>query len=101
MSLLESLVSLVILAVAAVSFLGTFQQSARAARGAEQWLRATQIAEATMESRKAGGDLPLPNEQGFVTSVTEQSLESGALDVAVTVQLPDGQRLVLHRVMMR
>lgn len=97
MSLLESLVSLVILAVAAVSFLWTFQQSSRAARSAEQWVRATEIAESAMESRKAGAELP-PNDPGFVTTVTEQPLTDGAVDVAVSVQLPDGQRLVVHRI---
>jgi type II secretory pathway pseudopilin PulG len=97
MSLLESLVSLVILAVAAVGFLGTFQQASHSARNAEHWLRASQIAEAAMESRKAGISIP-PNEQGFVTSVSEQALSAGAVDVEIAVQLPDGQRLVVHRI---
>lgn len=98
MSLLESLVSLVILAIAAVSFLGTFQQSARAARDADLWLRGTQIAEAAMEARKSGTELP-PNEAGFVTTVAEQPVGQGLTDVAIVVQLPDGQRLVVHRIM--
>jgi type II secretory pathway pseudopilin PulG len=98
MTLLESLVSLVILAIAAVSFLGTFQQSSQAIRNADHWLRGSQIAEAAMEARKAGGTLP-SNEGGFVTTVAEQPLASGLVDVEVAVQLPDGQRLVVHRVL--
>ncbi len=98
MSLLESLVSLVILAIAAVSFLGTFQQSARAARDADLWLRGTQIAEAAMEARKSGAALP-PNEAGFVTTVAEQPVGPSLTDFAVVVHLPDGQRLVVHRIM--
>jgi type II secretory pathway pseudopilin PulG len=97
MSLLESLVSLVILAIAAVSFLGTFQQSSRAIRNADHWLRGSQIAEAAMEARKSGGTLP-PNEGGFVTTVAEQPVSPGLVDVEVVVQLPDGQRLVVHRI---
>jgi Tfp pilus assembly protein PilV len=98
MSLLESLVSLLILAIAALSFLGTFQQSSLAARNSEHWLRGTQIAEAAMEARKSGAAAP-PNERGFVTTIAEQPIASGLVDVAVVVLLPDGQRLVLHRVM--
>lgn len=98
MSLLESLVSLVILAIAAVSFLGTFQQSSHAIRSADHWLRGSQIAEAAMEARKAGGRLP-PNEAGFVTTVAEQAVSPGLVDVEVVVQLPDGQRLVVHRIL--
>ena len=97
MSLLESLVSLVILAVSAVSFLGTFQQSARAVRDAEQWLRASQVAEAATEAHKAGTALP-PNETGYTTTVTEAALSSGLIDVTVTVRLPNGQQLRVHRV---
>jgi len=98
MSLLESLVSLVILAITAVSFLGTFQQSSRAVRDAALWLRGTQLAEAAMEARKVGAPVP-PNEAGFTTIVAEQPIAAELVDVAVTVVLPDGQRLVLHRVM--
>lgn len=98
MSLLESLVSLVILGIAAVSFLGTFQQSSRAVRSADHWLRGSQIAEAAMEARKAGATMP-PNEAGFVTTVVEQPVSQGLVDVEVVVQLPDGQRLVVHRIL--
>ncbi|MGQ0643110.1 MAG: type IV pilus modification PilV family protein [Gemmatimonadaceae bacterium] len=98
MSLLESFGSLVILAIAAVGFLGTFQQSSRAARNAEQWLRGTQLAEAAMEARKAGATT-LPNDAGYTTTISEQPITTGLVDVAVTVLLPDGQRLVVHRVM--
>lgn len=100
MTLLESVVSLVILAIAAVSFLGTFQQSARAARNAEHWLRGTQLAEASIEAHKAGTEAP-PNEAGFTTTVAETPLTSGLVDVEVAVLLPDGQRLVVHRIMRR
>lgn len=100
MSLFESLVSLVILAIASVSFLGTFQQSSRAVRDAERWLRASQVAEAAMEARKSGAPQP-PNEQGFVTTVAEQALSPSLLDVEIVIRLPDGQRLVLHRVVRR
>ena len=97
MSLLESLVSLVILGIAAVSFLGTFQQSSRAVRDAEQWLQASEIAEAAAEARKTDSELP-PNENGYVTTIAEQPIGAGLVDVAVVVTLPNGQRLVLHRV---
>jgi type II secretory pathway pseudopilin PulG len=97
MSLLESLVSLVILAIAAVSFLGTFQQSALALRNAEQWLRGSQIAEAAMEARKSGVAVA-PNEDGYSTTIVETPVAAGLLDVAVAVILPDGQRLVVHRI---
>ncbi len=97
MSLLESLVSLVILGIAAVSFLGTFQQSARAVRDADQWLRGSQIAEAATEALKVGA-APPPDESGYVTTIEERPLAAGLTDVAVSVVLPNGQRLVVHRV---
>ncbi|HJU73228.1 MAG TPA: type II secretion system protein [Gemmatimonadaceae bacterium] len=96
MSLLESLVSLVILAISAVGFLGTFQQSARAVSDADRWLRASQIAEAATEAHKAGAALP-PNASGYTTTVTEAPLPSGLVDVAITVTLPNGQHLTVHR----
>ena len=100
MSLLESLVSLLILAVSAVGFLGTFQQSARAVSDAEQWLQATQIAEAVTEAHKTGTTLA-PNELGYKATITEAELPSGLMDVTVTVTLPNGQRLTVHRVAAR
>lgn len=97
MSLLESLVSLVILALTVVGFLGTFQQSSRAVRDAESWLHATQLAEAAMESRKA--ELPLPpNEGAYRTTVSDHPRSDGLVETEVVVLLPDGRRFVLQRV---
>lgn len=100
MTLLESLVSLVILAIASVGFLGTFQQSSRAVHDAEQWLRASQVAEATVEARKSGA-LELPNAAGFVATVSERFLSPGLVDIEVAVQLPEGQQFVVHRIVRR
>jgi Tfp pilus assembly protein PilV len=97
MSLLEALVSLVVLSLTVVSFLGTFQQSARAVRDADSWLHATQLAESAMESYKAR--LPVaPNADAYRTTVTERPRADGLVDTEVVVLLPDGRRFVLQRV---
>ncbi|MBA2707396.1 MAG: type II secretion system protein [Gemmatimonadaceae bacterium] len=101
MTLLESVVALVILGLAAVGLLELFQGSARGTRDAEAWVTAVAYAEESVEQLKAG--LP-PGVQdvrraptGFRKSVELRAWRNSMTDAVVTVTLPGGSQLVVHR----
>jgi Tfp pilus assembly protein PilV len=95
-TLLEALVALVILAVAATGFLGLFQQSARAARDAAAWSRAVMYAESGMEAATAGG-APRDSLAGWSRTLSARRRADGLTEVAVAVASPDGVRFTLRR----
>ena len=100
MTLLESIIALVILSLSAVGALGIFQGANRAATGAQAWTIAASYAEQGIESAKIGdrdaiAQTRMPN--GFSRRVESKPASHGLLDVAVTVGLPGGAFLVVHR----
>ena len=103
MTLLESLVALVILGTASVAALGALHVSSRSTHDVEVWLQAVGYAESTMELTKLGAAGALPGVDapppGFARSVTVRPWAGGhGLDeVTVTIALPDGGELVVHR----
>jgi type II secretory pathway pseudopilin PulG len=103
MTLLESLVALVVLGTTAAAFLGALHSSSRSTREVEVWLEAVGYAEMSMELTKLGpgGALPALDAQpaGFARDVTARPWTGGrGLDqVTVTVSLPGGGELVVHR----
>lgn len=108
MTLLEALVSLVILGTAAAGFLGVFQGSARATQSADAWNRASTAAEAALEeavrARIEGTDGA--GMAGEVATAPDARVEvrpwSGTVDdIVVRVTLPDGRAITVHRLVRR
>lgn len=103
MTLLESLVALVILGVAAVAFLGALHVTSSSTRDMEVWLEAVSYAESTMELTKLGAGAATAELDvqpiGFAREVTETPWAGGRglNDVTVTVALPEGGSFVVHR----
>jgi hypothetical protein len=104
-TLLEPLVALVILGLAAVGFLESFQATSRATRDAEEWIQAVSYAEASMEQTKlgAGADdrtFPISLPPGFAHDVGVEPMPGihGVETVTVRIMLPRGGAFVLHRV---
>ena len=104
MTLLETVVALVILSLSAIGVLGIFQQSNRNAINAQAWSVATSYAEEGVEAAKIGqaalreldaSRLP----PGFSRRIDVRPAAHGLSDVAVTVSVPDGASMVVHRLM--
>jgi type II secretory pathway pseudopilin PulG len=99
MTLLESIVALVILGLAAVGFLELFQRASVATRDAASWSRAVAVAELTMERAvlrtAASGDTV----DGTGRRVELRPWTGGLREIIVTVDVPPpvGARVVLHR----
>ena len=102
MTLLESVIALVILSLTAVGVLGIFQQTSRAADDARAWTVATSYMEEGMEAAKLGeatarsvNGASLPS--GYTRRVAARPGPNGLTDVAVTVSIPGGGALTIHR----
>lgn len=106
MTMLEALVALVILGASAAGFLGVFQNGARAMQSASDWNRATAVAEAALEesvrARIAGTDTETLNDpSGIETRIEAQPWSDRVDDVIVSVTLPDGRSMTVHRLIRR
>ena len=100
MTMLESVIALVIVSLTAVGVLGIFQQTNRAAANARAWAVATSYMEEGMESAKLGawsvfGASSLPS--GFSRRIDAQRGPNGLADLAVTVSIPGGAAMTIHR----
>ena len=102
MTLLETVVALVILSLSAIGVLGIFQQANRAAGDAQTWSVATGYAEQGMEAAKIGPTAlreldTSPLSGGYGRRIEVHPSVSGLADVSVTVTVPGGASLVVHR----
>lgn len=99
MTLLESLVALVILGLAATGFLELFQRASRAAGDRAAWQRAVAVAESTMEGALAGADVTGDTLGGLRRRVEVRARPDGLREVVVTVVLPGAgdAKVELHR----
>lgn len=102
MTLLETVVALVILSLSAIGVLGIFQQANRAAVDAQAWSVATSYAEEGVEAAKIGPaalrELDTPRlRAGFARRLDVRPAVHGLADVSVTVTVPGGASLVVHR----
>ena len=102
MTLLESLIALVILGLAATGFLELFQTTSRSTRDAAQWVEAVSYAEASMEESKLsgivmGGRAGAPADFSRTITVHPWPGAPGVNQVTVTVSLPGGASFVLQR----
>lgn len=101
MTLLESVVALVILGLAAVGVLELVERAGRTARDAEAWARAVAFAEAGMEAAKLGGPAGAAAARDSIPGFTRRIVVRGWAphldEIVVAVTLPDGARVELHR----
>ncbi|HUQ48409.1 MAG TPA: type II secretion system protein [Gemmatimonadaceae bacterium] len=102
MTLLESVIAIVILSLTAIGVLGIFQQTSRAAADARAWTVATSYLEEGMESAKLGVSfsssttaLSLP--PGYSRQLEARPGPNGLTDVIVSVSIPGGAALTIHR----
>lgn len=102
MTLLETVIALVILSLAAVGLLELFEGSSRSAADAEAWVTAVAYAEEGVEAAKIGPRAldEFRNRRvlaGFARDVRVTQSGEGLRDIVVTVSLPRGARYVVHR----
>jgi type II secretory pathway pseudopilin PulG len=88
-SLLESIVALVILGLAAVGFLELFQRVTTNTRDQRAWIHAAQVAELTMEQVLAGDRLAGDDTVGTLRRrVRVQPWRGAVREIVVDVELP-------------
>ena len=103
MTLLESIIALVILGLAAIGVLDLLGGASRTTREGEVWARAVAYAEAGVEAAKLGspGRAALRGDEavgaGFTRRIDVRPWGARLSDVTVTVTLPAGGRFVVHR----
>jgi type II secretory pathway pseudopilin PulG len=100
-TLLEALVALVIMGLAAVGFLDAFQGASRSARDAEAWAQAVSHAEAGMELTVLGVDARADSLPGLGRRIEARAWRGDVDEVTVTVTMPRGGRYVLRRLVRR
>jgi type II secretory pathway pseudopilin PulG len=105
MTLLEGIVALVITGLAAVGFLGVYQQGARATHDRATWGAVVAYAEAGMEAAKAGGaalqEAQHEQREGLRRRIERQRWQGALDELVVTVEGRDGQVLRLSRLSAR
>jgi len=106
MTLLETVVALVILSLSAIGVLGIFQQANRAAVDAQVWSVATSYAEQGVEAAKIGPaalrELDAPQlPAGYARRIDVRPGVHGLADLSVTVTVPGGASMVVHRLIQR
>jgi len=99
MTLLESIVALVILGLAAVGFLELFQRASVATRDTASWSRAVAVAELTMERAVLQAETKRDSIEGLARRIEVREWANGVREVIVTVDVPPpvGASVVLHR----
>lgn len=89
MTLLETIVAMVVLGLAAVGFLELFQRVSTISRHTVEWTHATQVAEERMERAIVGEPLAaVDTVDGLRTVVAVRPWRAGIREVAVRVELP-------------
>jgi len=99
MTLLESIVALVILGLAAVGFLELFQRASVATRDTASWSRAVAAAELTMERAVISTQAARDTVDGLARRVEVRPWANGLREIVVSVDLSSasGASVVLHR----
>ncbi len=99
MTLLESIVALVILGLAAVGFLELFQRASVATRDTASWSRAVAVAELSMEQAILRSAASRDTVDGMGRRVEIRPWANGLREIVVTVAVPppSGASVVLHR----
>ena len=97
MTLLETVVALVILSLAALGFLNLFEGSARIPSAANQWNAAVAYAEEGMELAKLGQPVEAVNGRGLTRRVARTRYAKNVDEVRVIVTFEGGRVFELRR----
>ena len=99
MTLLESIVALVILGLAAVGFLELFQRATVATRDTAAWSRAVAVAELSMEQTVLRTAPSSDTVNGMRRRIEIRPWTNGLREIVITVDVPPpaGASVVLHR----
>lgn len=97
MTLLESIVALVIVSLAAVGFLNVFESDARLPGAAKEWTSAVAFAEEGIELVKLGQVVSPKNSAGLSRQITKSPFARHVDEVRVTVTLDGGKVFELRR----
>lgn len=102
LTLLEVMIALVILSLAAVAYLQVVAGATRATTRSEEWSRAIVYAEEVMERYKLEGHAPDAGsperlDGAFSRWVERRGHSDGLVRVTAVVLLPDGRRFELDR----
>ena len=99
MTLLESIVALVILGLAAVGFLELFQRATIATRDTAAWSHAVAVAELSMEQTVLRTAASSDTVDGLRRRIEIRPWANGLREIVVTVDVPPpaGASVVLHR----
>ena len=99
MTLLESIVALVILGLAAVGFLELFQRATVATRDTAAWSRAVAVAELSMEQTVLRTAASSDTVNGMRRRIEIRPWTNGLREIVITVDVPPpaGASVVLHR----
>lgn len=100
MTLLESIVALVILGLAATGFLELFQRASVATRSTAEWSHAVRVAEYAMERAALAPEAVSDTVDGLRRTVAVQAWGThGLRQITVSVELPPPGRaaVTLHR----
>lgn len=97
MTLLESVVALVIVGLAAVGFLNLFESDARLPAAAREWTSAVSYAEEGMELAKLGQSTQSSNRSGFSRRVERRPFANHLEEIRVVVTMDGGATFELRR----
>lgn len=99
MTLLESIVALVILGLAAVGFLELFQRASAATLESARWSHAVSVAELTMERSILAPQALQDTLDGVERRVVITPWRNGVREIVVSIAVPPsaGAGVVLHR----
>ena len=97
MTLLEAVVALVIVSLAALGFLNVFEGSARIPAAASEWNAAVAYAEEGMELAKLGQSAAATNGRGLTRRIARTRYARNVDEVRVIVSFEDGRVFELRR----
>ncbi len=97
MTLLESVVALVIVSLAAVGFLNVFESNARLPGAAKEWTSAVAYAEEGIELVKLGQAVPASNSARLSRQVTTTPFARHVDEIRVIVTMDGGRVFELRR----
>lgn len=97
MTLLEAVVALVIVSLAALGFMNLFEGNARVPRAAREWSTAVAFAEEGMELAKLGQPVVAGNGQGLTRRLDRKRYAPSIDELRIVVNFEQGRIFELRR----